>query len=159
MSEWWRDKWRNRWHYGQEPWAVAVATSSSFTQGVLREGASQLDDFFRFMEPRDTSVMLWICTRCPRVQSSATENNMRSADLFFCMKVGCSATAFFLTHVEYYYYHSATEMFLYKCLYREFTKQSFINAFSKWCRRYNLHWIHLIVILLYLQTTMQVKHS
>lgn len=37
---------------------VAAATSSSGMHGVLRQGASAPDDFFRFMEPRDTSVML-----------------------------------------------------------------------------------------------------
>lgn len=33
-------------------------TSFSGIHGLLWQGASALDDFFRFMEPRDTSVML-----------------------------------------------------------------------------------------------------
>lgn len=117
---------------------VAVATSSSFTQGVLREGASQPDGFFRFMEPRETAVMLSICTRCPRVQSSGTEKNMRSADQpLFCMQIGCSAAAF-LTRVGYYYcyyyyyyycYCSAAELFLYWYLYLKCTIQLFLNGF------------------------------
>lgn len=37
---------------------VAVATSSSGMHRELRDGATMPGDFFLFMEPRDTSVIL-----------------------------------------------------------------------------------------------------
>ena len=63
---WWRDGMSWLMDGPMAPWLattsclVAVATSSSGIHRVLRGGAPTRDDVFLFMEPRDTSVMLWI---------------------------------------------------------------------------------------------------
>lgn len=46
-------------------YGLFLATSFFGTHRVLGQWASSPDDFFFFMEPRDTSEMLWILARCP----------------------------------------------------------------------------------------------
>lgn len=71
----WYDQWREQWGLASSEISfVTTATSSSSMSGTSSSGV-----FFRFMEPRDTSVMLWICaSQSPVTQHQSCWGRIRT---------------------------------------------------------------------------------
>lgn len=146
---------------------VAAATSSSGMHGKLKLGASAPDDFFRFMEPRDTSVMLWICSRCPitnqlgkefKGQQTAAEENM-SGDTPFIFGWRIAAVLRYLYfmfcpvwmfEIQYIFSCVVAPNILKRC------KHFLVVMF--YMRAISIDF-NLIIIILHLDTTTQFDHA